>query len=428
MTNWVELTNFAVAVFGLTVVALGLVLAIALRRIKAWNPTFFVVFFAFLCVYVASNLVSQVSIELLGAGYSLLSQIAIFLESLASSLLMPMLTVFLLECAGEKWRQSVLFYGVIALWLLYFILLLLTQFLPVFYYFTPDNTYHRAPLYFVLLIPPALLMGANLFGLWRRRAVLTPRQRMALFIFLAVPLVSMLVQMQSYGLYVIVFGTSASALFMFCFILADHLERYIRQREEIIRQQASIKVLQMRPHFIYNTMMSIYYLCSQNPVKAQQVTLDFTAYLRKNFTAIVKEGTIPFTEELEHTRAYLAVEKVRFADMLFVEFDTPCMMFRVPPLTLQPIVENAVKYGVSPNLDPLYLSVITRETENGSEIVVEDTGPGFLPAENNEPHIALDNIRERLEAMCGGTLEIAPRREGGTRVTIWVPMNLQSDT
>ena len=70
-------------------------------------------------------------------------------------------------------------------------------------------------------------------------------------------------------------------------------------------------VLQMRPHFIFNTMMSIYSLCNQDPQKARQVTMDFTNYLRKNFNAVASDSTIPFSAELEHTRAYLAVEQVR---------------------------------------------------------------------------------------------------------------------
>ena len=65
---------------------------------------------------------------------------------------------------------------------------------------------------------------------------------------------------------------------------------------------------------------------------------------------------------------------------------------------------------------------MTRETESGSEIIVEDTGPGFAPADDGEPHTALKNIRERLEMMCGGTLEITQREAGGTRVTIRVPL------
>ena len=146
--------------------------------------------------------------------------------------------------------------------------------------------------------------------------------------------------------------------------------------------------------------------------------MDFTNYLRKNFTAIAKEETIPFTEELEHTRAYLAVEQVRFKGKLFVEFDTPYTSFRLPPLTLQPIVENAVKHGIDPDLDPLYITVRTREGKQGAEITVEDTGPGFGAKDNDKPHIALANIRERLEMMCNGNLAISGREGGGTVIRI----------
>ena len=116
------------------------------------------------------------------------------------------------------------------------------------------------------------------------------------------------------------------------------------------------------------------------------------------------------------------MEQARFEGLIFFEFDTPVVNFRIPALTLQPIVENAVKHGVDPELDPLYISVLTNKTENGVEISVIDTGPGFGEIDNDEPHIALSNIRERLEMMCGGTLKIAPRDVGGMAVTVFVPI------
>ncbi len=82
---------------------------------------------------------------------------------------------------------------------------------------------------------------------------------------------------------------------------------------------------------------------------------------------------------------------------------------------------HAVKYGVSPGLEPLYLSVVTEESDQGVAIVVEDTGPGYAQADDNEPHIALANIRQRLKTMCGGSLEITQRKDGGTKVTIRIP-------
>lgn len=178
----------------------------------------------------------------------------------------------------------------------------------------------------------------------------------------------------------------------------------------------------MRPHFIYNAMMSIYYLCAKNPEKAQEVTLDFTTYLRKNFTAIASAEKILFSEELEHTRAYLAIEQVQFEENLLVEYDTPHKNFKIPPLTLQPIVENSVKHGMDPENFPLRIKIQTRKNKFGSEIVVEDDGVDFLNSEEIfKENSALENIRQRLKIMCGGNLEIKPREGGGVVVKIFVP-------
>ena len=105
-----------------------------------------------------------------------------------------------------------------------------------------------------------------------------------------------------------------------------------------------------------------------------------------------------------------------------VEYDTPHKNFRLPPLTLQPIVENSIKHGMDPEYAPLRISIKTRETDSGSEIIVEDNGPGFdfTVVDDSKPHIALKNIMQRLEIMCGGKMTIQPRAGGGTTVTVTV--------
>ena len=156
-------------------------------------------------------------------------------------------------------------------------------------------------------------------------------------------------------------------------------------------------------------------------MEAQRVTLDFNTYLEKNMTALAGDETIPFSEELEHTRAYLNVEQALYDESLFVDYDTPHIAFRLPPLTLQPVVENAVKHGLDPDSEPLRISIQTRDMESGSEIIVSDNGPGFEAIDDSSPHIALANIRQRLESMCGGKMTIMPRDGGGTVVKLMIP-------
>ena len=413
----IDLANFAIEVSGFVISVLGLLLVFFFRQTDRESRGFFLIVFLLLRGYTASAVICQLS------GTVLLSRITLFTNSLFSSLLIPAITLYLLHCAGKSWKCNPLFALIVTLWTAYFVLLVFTQFTTWIYYYTPDNAYHRGAWYPVLLIPPALMMAADMIGLYKYRGALTHRQRIAFLVYFVAPLVCMLIQMFFYGLLLIIFGTSVAVLFMFVFLVTDQVEKSFRQQQEIAHQRSSIMVLQMRPHFIYNTMMSIYYLCKQDPDLAQRVTLDFTTYLRKNFTAIASTELIPFAEELEHTRAYLAVEQTQFNDSLFIDYDTPHIDFRVPPLTLQPIVENAVKHGMDPDSGPLHIAIRTRGTDSGSEIIVENSGADFEPADDSEPHIALKNIQQRLEMMCGGRMTITPREGGGTAVKVTIPPN-----
>ena len=401
------------------VMVMGLWVALVIPGIDRWSRRFFIGFFSILVLCMG-----MVFIDLLCYGKPNLrvgERLATYFEYLLISILMPLLLVYLLHSCGEDWQHSALFRVSFALWGLFFILLQINQFTGWFYDFTPNNVFYRTPWHPVLLGPVVLILILTFAGVIHRRKRLSRRYLCAFLIYLLPITVAMFIHMFVYVPLFIDIGIVISALSLFSIVLSDEVKQYARQQQEIAHQRASIMVLQMRPHFIYNTMMSIYYLCEQDPRLAQRVTLDFTRYLRKNFTAIASEDMIPFSDELEHTRAYLAVEQAQFEDMLFVDYDTPHTQFRVPPLTLQPIVENAVVHGMDPDAEPLRISIRTRSTDSGSEILVEDNGPGYAPADDHEPHIALANIRERLEMMCRGRLEITHREDGGTAVRILVP-------
>ncbi len=415
MTDLISLINFSGAAAAFVLMLLGLLFTMVNRVMDRKKRIFFLSMYSVLFLYITADILNQLS------GHYVHSQVTLFLDSFFSSVIMPMLTWYMLFLLGMDWRKSPVFRTVFFLWSFYFVMLCVTQFTTFIYYYTPDNVYHRGPFYPLLLVSPVLIMFINLIYLIRKKEYLNRKQFTALLLCFLIPITAMILQICFYGLYQIVFASALSVLAMLSFTVWDLMEQYIRQQEEIVKQRSRIMVLEMRPHFIFNTMTSIYYLCEQDAVKAQQVILDFTTYLRRNFDAVVKEDMIPFSNELEHTKAYLAVEQVRFADKLFVEFDTPHTMFHIPPLTLQPIVENAVKYGIDPELDSLTITVQTRETKNGSEIIVKDTGPGFKFSDNDEPHIALENIRKRLEMMCGGTLTISSGDESGTIVKIFIP-------
>ena len=418
MNNWVYIANFAISAAGLMIALYGLILTSASRYADRRTRNFLLLFFIVLALYIGSNLLAQIAEQF--TSRPILTLTAIFFESLFSSLLLPLLALYMLIRCGEPSRSPVM-YLIEALWLIYFALLTYTQISKNIYYVSADNVYHRGPLYPVLLVPPAFILIVILVALIRRRNRLTKRQFSAFLAYVINPVLSILVQMVSYGLHLILLGTVVAAAIMLIILLNDQADQAAHQKERIAKQHADLMVLQMRPHFIYNTLMSIYYLISQDPQKAQTTLLDFSTYLRKNFTAISKNELIPFEEELEHAKAYLAVEQVRFEDKLTVKYDTPYTDFELPPLTLQPLVENCVKHGVDPELDPLTIYVSTKKTDEGYDVIVADTGPGFGSSGNTGNSVALANIEERLDMMCDGSISIDCREGVGSVVTLHIP-------
>ncbi len=419
MNGWNDFFYYFIIGSTLLLSALGLCFIAIMPGIDRWKKRFFRSFFIVLMLN-DCTVMTDIVLRAYSAPVAAIRFVQV-LECLLLALPLPMLTVFLLHCCGENMRQSRLLHAVLGLWAAYFLLALSGLVNSAFFFVTPDRQVHRGLWYPLMLLPAIAIMLLNDTAAIRRRRLLSRKVYMSFFIALIPMTVTVLVQTFVDAFLLLDVCMVLSALSMYGLVLSDQIEQDLCQQREIAQQRASIMVLQMRPHFIYNTMTSIYCLCSQDPEKAQQVVMDFTTYLRKNFTAVASAAPIPFSSELEHTHAYLAVEQAQYSKSLTVEYDTPHTFFRVPPLTLQPIVENAVKHGRDPNAGPLHISIRTRKTDTGSEITVSDNGCGYDPADDSEPHIALKNIRQRLELMCGGSLTITPNDGGGTTVTVTIP-------
>lgn len=418
--TWYDIFGFSFVGTILAIMAIGISFSSIIPTLDKWNKRYFIVLFSLLLACAVTCFLAL--IFWYDPTMAATSRIIYIFEDifLPSAMVMP--AIFLLHSCKEKVIRSPLFIGITAILGVYFFIVILAPFTEAFYSVTPDNKFIRGPLWALSMSPLVAILLLDICAVLRRRKKLPKKYFIGLIVYLLPMTVAMFIHMFFTIEIFVVAGMVSFALIMYGFILSDNVESYMRQQREISHQRASIMVLQMRPHFIYNSMMGIYYLCDQDPEKAKQVTLDFTTYLRKNFAAIASENTIPFTEELEHTRAFLAVEQAQFEDSLFVDFDTPYTLFSLPPLTLQPIVENAVVHGMRESNQPIHISVITRKTEKAIEIVVEDDGPGFGTTENNDPHIALNNIRGRLKMMCGGALTVSSRNGGGTSVKITLPV------
>ena len=210
------------------------------------------------------------------------------------------------------------------------------------------------------------------------------------------------------------------SLFYFIWL---HLQ-FVREHERdlMAAQRIQIMMTQIQPHFLYNTLSTIEALCAEDPGKAAETTRKFALYLRQNIESLNLTGKIPFEKEMEHTLIYADIEMTRFPNIRLTQ-DIQDRAFTLPALTVQPLVENAIRHGVRIRKKGV-VEIATRRTREGHEIVIRDNGKGFDPESaksSSGTHIGIANVRERIEQMCGGTLTIESRIGEGTTVTIHIP-------
>lgn len=192
---------------------------------------------------------------------------------------------------------------------------------------------------------------------------------------------------------------------------------------ELEERKIAIMLSQIQPHFLYNTLNTIYHLCDIDVDKAKTAIDSFADYLRNNINTLNENHTIEFETEIKHVNTYLNLEKIRFGEELEIEYDLQATSFQVPVLSVQPIVENAVKHGTSKKRGGGKVTICSFEREDSYVITVTDTGIGFDADLDKieESSIGIRNVMQRLKNTCRGTLTIESKRGEGTKATITIP-------
>lgn len=222
-------------------------------------------------------------------------------------------------------------------------------------------------------------------------------------------------------------------LFLFCgmviagvMVIPTNIQSAIRAREvekELEDARITIMLSQIKPHFLYNSLTSIRSLCRQNPERAWEAIGDFASYLRANMNSIDCKQNIHFNNELKHIKAYLKLEKMRMGDRLEIVYDVQERDFFLPALSIQPLVENAVKHGIYGKNSGGTITLHTRREGSEVVIMVTDTGVGFdakAMTSNNNQHmqVGIKSVCARVEKIMGGSLSIESVPGSGTTVIV----------
>ena len=331
-------------------------------------------------------------------------------------------------------------------------LVILTQFTGLYYTFDANNLYHRSKYYFMALVLPmiGMIIDCNLIIQYRKQ--ITGRLMVSMLSYIFLPLVTTVILLFYYGISLINIAISISMILMFIEAMieqarkvaeqqrmiseqklelaeterkvAEQNRKIAEQNRELTESRIATMMSQIKPHFIYNTLGSIEQLCELDPAMAEKMVHNFAKYLRGNFGELDNKRPIRMSQEIAHCKYYISIEQMRFPDIKVI-FDIQTDDFQIPALSIQPLIENAIKHGLMKLPKGGSVWVSSYETEHTYYVKVEDNGVGFDTStlQTDRKQIGLRNIRGRLKEMCNGTLTVESRQGMGTKVLIQIPKN-----
>ena len=325
----------------------------------------------------------------------------------------------------------------------FIVLVFISVFNGMFFYFDEKGMYHDGPMYFLVDAVDVLTLLSEMLMVIFYGRYLKTKGILTLISFSLFPIIAMFAlpywnptplylatTLSLILIYILFHGELTRQLAENEFKLAEKERELAESERELAESRISIMLSQLQPHFLFNVLNSIYYLCGSNPAAAQQTIDKFSDYLRNNMDSLEQRRLIPFEKEYEHIKTYLDLEKIRFGDTLKIVYDVETTNFKVPPLTVQPLVENAVKHGVTKKRGGGTVTMSTRETKSAYVVTVTDTGKGFDTGSYDSDgrlHVGIKNVRERLKAMTGGSLSITSKKDIGTTAVVAIPKQREED-
>ena len=223
-----------------------------------------------------------------------------------------------------------------------------------------------------------LLSFMTLLLIVRCRENLTMQQISVLISIVAIPFLAALIHLFYPSLYLASLSLSLAVLLIYAFVHLSLAYRIKQQELELSRASMAAMLGQIQPHFLYNTLNSIYVLCESDPAKAQEAIGDFSEYLRANLKATDK-ALITIDEEMSHVKHYVSLQQIRFEEKLSVVTRHQCHGFLIPPLSVQTLVENAIRHGLAKKPEGGTVFIRTYEDASDYYVSIRDDGIGFDP-------------------------------------------------
>lgn len=258
-------------------------------------------------------------------------------------------------------------------------------------------------------------------GLIHTQKNISRARKFTLSWFFIIPFCTGIAQQFYPGISLTNLGSLLSVIAVFANYFWEQNKTFGAKELELQSAHSALVLSQIQPHFLFNSMTAIMDLCDSDPREAKAALQELSDYLHYKISAMSNTYVVPFSEDLEFLQNYLKLEKRRFGPRLRVEYNIQYTDFSIPLLTLQPMVENAIRHGISKRPEGGTILLSTKEQGEYCTIKLMDNGVGFDTNQLDSAatdHIGLSNVKNRIQRLCGGSLSIHSVPGIGTVVEI----------
>ena len=289
--------------------------------------------------------------------------------------------------------------------------------------FFENGSIPRSALFVIGQVIGVLIVLTDIFILIRHRHTVESRYVFVLLTLMMVPGAAMVLEYLIPGVYLRVQSIFLTLLLIYTRYQLE-TERNLEQKEmDLLKSEVSLMAGRMRPHYLYNILSTIYYLCDRDPRQAKEAISIFSDYLRDTLDVLNQKELVPLEWEINAIRNYVLLEKMRYGNRLRIEAFSGVdpENVQIPPLSVQPLIENAIHHGIAKKKGGGTVYVEAEQLEDGGTLIrIRDDGVGFDVGSTKEGE-GIRNARERLGLLCGGTLTIRSTSGLGTTAEIYLP-------
>lgn len=412
------------SVFNATVCLIGIIIlsvhiaSVLFKRNRRKDENFLLAFFVFTLVHFATYLTfTLIKVNYTSDPYIIGFYTVFFIMNNGEVLLLFLYFLAYLDLK-LKARKTMYFLNISLFGL--FVMLDFVNILTHMFFNAVDGEYVRAKTMFIaqgyeviiLVLVAVMALASKKFNI---------RERVAFCLYCFIPLVTVILQIIFKGYAIAYVGIILSVEILFFFINVEKNRELSIKDEKNKEAQIKLMMSQIQPHFVYNVLSSISTLIPLDPEKAQTALDDFTEYLRGNLSALTETRLIPFEYELKHIKTYVSLEKLRFENRVKVIYNIRKSDFEVPCLSIQPIVENAIKHGILKRIEGGIVVISAYDDAEYNIIEIKDDGVGFDVARldlSDNAHVGISNIKYRIENMGHGEINIYSENDRGTTVVV----------